>query len=111
MKINFNEIPENVVQGLRGGQGEARVKTFSDADNRLMMITLAPGAFIGRHTHEKDSETIYILKGQGTMDSEEGSLPAAPGECHYCARGQWHSLKNTGNEDLVVFAVIPTHGK
>lgn len=111
MKINFNEISENTVQGLRGGQGEARIRAYADADNRLMMIALAPGAFIGRHTHETDSETIYVLKGRGTVDSQEGSLPVSPGECHYCGRGQWHSLKNTGAEDLLVFAVVPTHVK
>lgn len=111
MKINFNELPEKVVNGLRGGQGAVGVKTFQDDDNKLMMLRLTPGAFIGRHTHETDSETMYILKGEGTMESGEVLLPVLTGDCHYCAKGQWHSLKNTGESDLVCLAVIPTHSK
>ena len=109
MKINFSEIPEKVAVGLRGGQGETRIKSFQDKDNRVLMLTLSPGAVIGKHSHETDSETMYFLSGEGLMESAEGKLPVKPGDCHYCGKGQWHSLHNTGKEDLVCLAVIPTH--
>lgn len=109
MMISFANMEEKVIQGLRGGEGEARVKQYADKDNRILKITLAPGASIGMHTHETDSETLLILSGQGTMYRPQGNEPAPTGSFHYCPRGEAHSLKNTGSEPLVLFAVIPTH--
>jgi mannose-6-phosphate isomerase-like protein (cupin superfamily) len=109
MLIQFSDCEEKLVHGLRGGQGIARVRQYVDQNNRILQITLAPCASIGMHTHETDSETLMILSGCGTMFDEEGSIPAPTGSVHYCPKGAAHSLRNTGTEDLVLFAVIPTH--
>ena len=71
---------------------------------------LAPGSSIGLHTHEGNSEMIYILSGTGKVLYDGEYEPLAPGDCHYCPMGHAHSLINDSNGDLVFFAVVPEHG-
>jgi len=111
VRIDFPTLEERLVEGMRGGQGSARMKQFADPDNRVLWIALAPGASIGGHRHETSSETVYVLSGRGTVTTETGEEQVAPGDCHYCPKGAWHSLANTGDGDLEIFAVIPEHGR
>jgi len=66
-----------------------------------------PGASIGVHTHETNSEIIYITKGTGRvlMDGEYEKLEV--GMCHYCPKGHTHSLMNDSDAELEFFAVVP----
>jgi len=109
MIIDFGNMQEEIRRNARGGDGEFIVKMFADAGNRILWGRLAPGSSIGLHTHEADSETIYVVQGSGRMlyDGEYEDLSA--GMCHYCPMGHAHSLMNSGEQDLVFFAVIPTH--
>ncbi|MPN22210.1 hypothetical protein SDC9_169593 [bioreactor metagenome] len=61
------------------------------------------------HTHEADSEIMYIISGKGKLINGDSDTPenAAPGTCHYCPKGCSHSLINDGETELVFFAVIP----
>ena len=110
MLLNFDQIPETVTPKPRDGEGEMIARTFANEDTRIMRSRLTPGSAIGLHTHEAESEMIYILSGTGRMlcDGEYESLPA--GSCHYCPKGHAHSLSNVGEEDLVFLAMIPKHG-
>ena len=65
------------------------------------------GATIGRHTHEEDSEIIFILSGPGSVLDDDELLPLEAGQCHYCPQGHSHSLINDSTEELVFFAVVP----
>ena len=109
MRIDFDKLETQVVQGMRGGQGEARLKSFSDGENKIMKMELAPGAFLGEHAHVGNSETIYVLSGTGAVLCDGVEEPLTPGVCHYCAQGHTHKLMNTGTEPLVVFAIVPEH--
>ena len=111
MQIHFDKLETQVISGMKGGQGEARLQSYSDGVNKIMKLVLAPGAFLGEHTHVGNSETIYVLSGAGTMLCDGVEEPLTPGVCHYCAEGHTHKLMNTGTEPLTVFAVVPEHGK
>ena len=109
MLIDFNAIPERVVPHMRGGEQEAHIRDFADDLCKIILGKLVPGGTVGLHTHEDDSETIYILSGTGKVlyDGEYETLSA--GSCHYCPKGHAHSLINNGEEDLCFFAVVPKH--
>ena len=107
MQIHFDKLETQVINGMKGGQGEARLQSYSDGVNKIMKLVLAPGAFLGEHTHVGNSETIYVLSGAGTMLCDGVEEPLTPGVCHYCAEGHTHKLMNTGTEPLTVFAVVP----
>ena len=105
--ITFESIDEAVVPHCRGGEKEFRKRALETGDNTIMLGRLIPGASLGVHTHETESETIYYLSGTGEMYYDGAVEEARPGLCHHCPKGHTHGLKNTGDEDLVFFAVLP----
>ncbi|MBQ1895018.1 MAG: cupin domain-containing protein [Clostridiales bacterium] len=107
MIIDYSKIEEKTNPNFKGGELEFNVKTYEDEHNKVMRGRLIPGATIGYHTHENDSEIIYVISGHGTMVNDDGSEPVNPGEVHYCGRGRAHSLQNTGNEDLIFIGIVP----
>lgn len=104
---DFASMEESVLHEFKGGQGDTVARMYVDELNRVMKSRLAPGCSIGLHTHESSSEIIFILSGIGTaqLDGKEEILP--PGSCHYCKKGQSHTLMNKGSEDLHFYAVVP----
>lgn len=107
MIINFKEMQMETYPQFKGGEKQLDGKMFFDESNRMIYGKLEPGASIGLHTHETNSEIIYVLAGEGTvlMDGEHEAVEA--GVCHYCPKGHTHSLINSGGTDLVFFAVVP----
>lgn len=110
MLLNFEQIEEKAIPHMRGGEGEMITRMFVNEDTKIMQGRLTPGSTIGLHTHETDSEMFYILSGTGKVLCDGVYEPLAAGSCHYCPRGHQHSLINDGTEDLVLLAMIPTHG-
>ena len=107
MRIDFSNVPEEVIMGARGGEGEFCRKVVDTGDNRILLGRLAPGASLGYHSQDDDSETIYILSGTGRSLCDGVYEELQPGFSQHCAKGHSHNLENTGDVDLVMFAVIP----
>ena len=107
MLISFDNMQETVVPHARGGEKELYRKCVELPDNTVMLGRLEPGASLGVHAHEDSSETVYYLAGKGRMYFDGRYEPAEAGKCHHCPKGHSHGLENTGDEDLVFFAVIP----
>ena len=110
MLINFDQIPENVIPNMRGGEGQAVMKMHTDENNKIMRGLLAPGCTIGLHTHDASSEIICILSGTGKVLYDGEYEPLTAGSVHYCPKGHEHSLINDSDGDLTFFAVVPEHG-
>ena len=109
MIINFNEMEAIKHERFKGGTKHLEVKIFTDENNKILSGRLVPGASIGIHTHESNSETIFIVEGKGQV-LFQGELEAVEvGMCHYCPQGAEHSLINNSEEDLVFYAVVPEH--
>lgn len=109
MEIKFNDIPEEVIHRMRDGEGNTHKRTYEDEYARIMILTLEPGAFIGRHTHDDSFEVFYGISGTGKVLYEGTEEPMLPGSCHYCPQGHNHSLVNDGAEPLSVFALVAKH--
>ena len=69
-------------------------------------ITLPPGASIGAHVHENETELFYVLQGQGEILQDGAWLPLLPGDATSTGGGQSHALRNTGDADFVLIATI-----
>ena len=80
---------------------------FVDELGKIMRARLEPGASIGFHKHETDSEIIYMLKGTGVVLFDDDRETVSEGECHYCPKGHSHSLRNESDETIDFFAVVP----
>ena len=110
MRLDFVNMEAERIPHMRGGEKEVALKSYSDGKNKIMLGRLIPGATIGLHTHETNSETVYILSGTGKMLCDGVYEDLAPGVCTYCPKGHQHSLMNDnpeGSDDLVFFAVVP----
>ncbi|MBS5660760.1 MAG: cupin domain-containing protein [Clostridiales bacterium] len=107
MIIDFKRIKSETIKQMRGGEKEVTASMFVDDNNRIMYGKLEPGASIGMHTHETNSEILYILQGRGKMIYDDTEEKLEAGICHYCPKGHSHSLINDRNDDLIFFAVVP----
>ena len=111
MKLDFNDLELNVAANFKGGEKEYVSRRFVDENNKIMLGTLEPGASIGYHSHDTDSEIMYFLEGEATLLTDAGEETLQPGQAHYCPMGHSHSLINRGDCDLKFLAVVPVHKK
>lgn len=106
MELKLHELPEEVIFRMRDGEGNTHKQTFEDEAARIMILTLEPGASIGRHVHDANFEVFYGLSGTGKVLFEDTEEPMYPGCCHYCPQGRSHSLVNDSAGPLSVFALV-----
>ncbi len=107
MIIDFTKLEEQHMPQFKGGEGEYIMRQQDDGSAKIMLGKLAPGSTIGYHTHETNSEIIYIISGTGSVLYDDGEETVHAGQCHYCPKGHAHSLRNQSDEDLVFFATVP----
>jgi quercetin dioxygenase-like cupin family protein len=97
---------------LKNGKGTVRIVNILENEDmhgkgRLFAVSIIPpGGSIGRHTHDGEFETYYILKGQARINDNGTVVDLEPGDMTQCADGQFHSIENTGDFDLEYLAVI-----
>ena len=106
MKIEFNKMEEVSMPNFKGGEKSVEAKMFFDGKNRIMKLRLVPGASIGVHTHESNCEILYMLEGTATFICNGEEVEVSAGDCHYCEKGQTHSLINRTSSDIVLFAAV-----
>ena len=108
MVIDFNKIDEVANPQFKGGEGDTMFRTFNDGMNKIMRGRLGVGCSIGYHSHEANSEMIFILSGEALCRYDEGEEWLSVGQCHYCPKGHSHALINaSSSEPLVFFAIVP----
>ncbi|MGI6175567.1 MAG: cupin domain-containing protein [Christensenellales bacterium] len=114
MVIKNAELPREERQNMRGGKGCARLMHLCPAQDlppncRLAsVITLEKGASIGTHDHVGESEFYYILSGRGETVENGRTIPLLPGDVTLTGKGNAHDISNTGDEELVLLAVVIT---
>lgn len=77
----------------------AKLRTFAYAE-------LEPGAEVGYHVHSGESESYYILSGNGMYNDNGVSCAVTAGDVTFTPDGTGHGLKNTGSEKLCFIALI-----
>lgn len=101
------------VENMAGGKGHVLIERLLD-DEQLngkcglyAQVTIEPGCTLGYHEHHGETETYYILSGEGSYnDNNQKSIPVKAGDVTFCPDGQGHALDNTGDTDLVFMALI-----
>lgn len=108
-KDTLSTIPS---PALLGGEGIIDRTPFLQPDEfhgkgRVFAhMRIPPGSSIGVHTHEGEQETIVILSGTGeTLDNGDW-LPIGPGDVAICPDGGQHGIRNTGDVDIEMIALI-----
>jgi mannose-6-phosphate isomerase-like protein (cupin superfamily) len=99
---------------MRGGEKSAVLTHCVDCENEknirlLSEISLEPGASIGYHSHENETEYFLIISGSGVVNDDGKEIEVKAGDSVITGNGAYHSIKNTGAVPLVMHAVIVTH--
>ena len=86
-----------------GGQtiGYSFFKKVPDLKLVFRKRALKPGSGIGLHEQGED-EIYYVLSGTGVMTLDGRTVEVTPGTAVLTRTGSTHSLKQTGDEDLVI---------
>ena len=106
------ELSTEVFPHRFGGQGELRMTKLLEIDQmqgkgRLFARNvLAPGSSLGWHQHQGDIEAYYILTGAGTVDDNGTKVPVAAGDVVFTGNGEFHSIENTGSDNLEFIALV-----
>lgn len=97
-------------EAMRGGKGAALLTPAVaqlPANARLFSeICLAPGASIGYHVHENETEMFLFLEGEGTVQDDQETVRVRAGDAMATFSGHGHAVENTGTTDLRIAAVI-----
>ena len=107
------EITTEYREHMRGGPGTAQVTNFIAGPEELCgkgrlfaKITLVPGAGVGHHEHETDSELFYILSGTAEYEDNGNIVTLKAGDVAICPPGETHAITNNTDEIVEVIAVI-----
>ncbi|MCI8631960.1 MAG: cupin domain-containing protein [Lachnospiraceae bacterium] len=101
-----------VMEEAYGGKGNVVLKHLLDEKQLngkcglYAEVTIAPGCSLGYHEHHHESETYFIIKGQGNYNDNGSIRPVKAGDVTFTPDGCGHGIENTGDEDLVFMALI-----
>ncbi|MEM1222138.1 MAG: cupin domain-containing protein [Verrucomicrobiota bacterium] len=65
-------------------------------------IVIPPGVTVKKHYHLESEETYHIVSGVGTMHLDGVEEPIKPGQAVAILPGQWHTIHNPNEADLVM---------
>ena len=91
----------------KGGGSTTAFKFFTKAAESKLDFrkrVLHPGSAIGYHL-QKEEEIYYIDSGTGESQMNGKSFIVTAGDAILTHPGNWHGLKQTGTDDLVVIIV------
>ena len=77
---------------------------YTDGDWNMELTRIAPGGSSPPHK-EPWAHLFYVLSGSGDIEIEGERAEMGPGTVHPVAAGRRHSLRNTGDADLMMLAV------
>ena len=100
----------SVREFMRGGKKQVQLtKLVSQLPGNMRMfnvLTLIPGASIGYHVHENETELFYFLEGNGRVQDDDRFYDISAGDAMATPSGHGHSVENTGDTNLVILAAI-----
>ena len=102
------EIREN----MKGGTGKVTIRHCLDKEDikakcRLCaQLIIPPCAGIGLHEHAQEDEIFIVQQGKGIIIDDGKETTVESGDAILTGQGGAHSVKNTGETDLILTAII-----
>ena len=106
MLINFNNIEEITMPGINNGTGAMTAKMHMGEQGKIIPCSIHSGGSIGTHKHETSDDINYVISGTSIAICDGQEEPLTARTCHICKKGTEHSIKNTGDEDLVLLTIV-----
>ena len=110
MITRIDQQSHSVREFMRGGKKYVEQTQLSAQLPERMRIfnvmTLIPGASIGYHVHENESEMFFFIEGNGRVQDDDEFHDVTAGDCMATFSGHGHGVENTGDTNLVILAAI-----
>lgn len=107
------DVPSELKPSPFGGIGEITVRSLLKGPEELYEkgrvfahTTVYPGAGLGYHIHENESETYYILSGTGRFNDNGTIITVTGGDVTFTGAGEGHSIEAIGEEPVEMIALI-----
>ena len=110
MITRASEQSKSVREYMRGGKEYVQFTHLSgqlpEKARIFDILTLIPGASIGYHVHEGETELFYFMEGCGRVQDDDQVIDVSAGDSMATFSGHGHSVENTGDTNLVIVAAI-----
>ena len=110
MITRSEEQSHSIREFMRGGKKHVEHTMLSaqlpEKVRIFNLLTLIPGASIGYHVHEGETELFYFIEGNGRVQDDDRTVDVSAGDSMATFSGHGHSVENTGDTDLVILAAI-----
>lgn len=106
------QVKTDIIPNMCGGKGEVIInhilgeKELNGKCGLYAEVILKPGCTLGYHEHHGESETYYILTGEGNYNDNGTIRPVKAGDITFTPNSKGHGLDNTGDSDLKFMALI-----
>ena len=106
-----DQVRENI-ENYAGGQGMIEfthmvpTELLKDEAKLFKILTFSAGAGLGEHAHVDNYEVYYILDGEGICVDDGQEVAVHKGDMIYTADGASHSIRDAGEGNLVMLAVV-----
>lgn len=100
------------VENMCGGKGHVIIEHIlgeKELNNKCRLyakVTIEPGCSLGYHVHNNESETYYILEGEGNYNDNGTVRKVKKGDITFTGDSCGHGLENSGDSNLVFMALI-----
>ena len=114
MIINRSEMKTESKEKMRDGNGIITITHLVNSEGEknvhlIAEVILPPGASIGEHRHDAETEYYLILSGNGLVNDNGKEMEVKAGDTIITGGGASHSIANNGDVPLVFTAVIVTY--
>ncbi len=96
-----------------GGTGEIKVRNLLKGEEEMYCAgrvfahtTVYPGSAIGYHVHQNESETYYIMSGEGKYNDNGTVTEVHPGDVFFCGAGEGHSIEAVGGPIEMIALIL-----
>ncbi len=99
-------------ENMRGGDGVITIEELLTPEElyskgRLFAkITVNPGCSIGRHVHEGEMESFFIVSGSVAFSDNGEEVILNAGDTALTKDGEGHAVRNNGDVPLEMIALI-----
>ncbi len=113
--INAADMPSQIIttieeilnaNPLKAGEKGQMINVAQDDTVSLFVVRAIEGFILKPHFHKTHAETVYVIKGNGQMLVNDQWVDIKSGSIHFNPPAKNHSVKQTGNEPLVVLSIF-----
>jgi mannose-6-phosphate isomerase-like protein (cupin superfamily) len=105
--ISLAEVPAVDLPGGSWSRVLVADKTVGGNSSALGYSVFKPGTATADLSHSVE-ELAFVVSGSGVIRLESGEVPVQAGQALYVPAEVWHTVVNSGSEDLVMVFSFPS---